>query len=323
MLEWKALFHECLSCSTNLCQHFLRQVPVNMTNSLTALQSSPGRKLINRVGSPAWFFYCWLPLGIGLFMGSTQPGRSAAWPLGHSIAFWVVMCCLDWWLVDAGCRLARRLLRPLNPNLLTVLLAGSLVMSVLVVQPVNMMLIRGWYEILPTIVPRAGLPSALSIQLEQLFPSLAPWFLANYLFYRFAGLPRYGFEYGAKPKPKVDGRQASMSEALPVFLAKVRPDRRGELLALNAQGHYLRVITTGGEDLVLHTFGDAMKELDEGAGQRVHRSWWVAARALAHCELGSNWRLRHRDGLEIPVSRTFREQLRQKLDTLAQRPQRG
>ena len=279
---------------------------------MLALDSESIRNLIQRARSPLWLFYLWVPVGIGLFMGSIQPGRSASWPLSHSFGFWLLMCCIDWWLVDAGCRLASRLLRPFGAGLLAIVLAGSVVTSLFVVQPVNLLIIGLWSELLPAGVARMPLPDALSVHLEQLFPSLTPWFLANFLFYRVVGLPRYGFSPRSQPDSKAVS--AHEAQALPVFLAKVRADRRGQLLAINAQGHYLRVITTLGEDLVLHNFGDAIGELDADSGLRVHRSWWVARRALDDCQLVSTKLLRHIGGLEIPVSRTFREQLRQILD---------
>lgn len=271
------------------------------------------RQLIERVASPAWLLYWWVPFGIGLFIGSMQAGRTALWPISHSIAYWVVICCVDWWLVDLGCRLTRRLLAPWRPGLLIILVLGSISASALFVLPANRLVIELWYSLLPATVPQLPLPGGITLKPEQIFPSLAPWFLANYLFWRVGGMSRYGVEpplrQPAAPEPEPE------AAAIPVFLEKVREDRRGDLLALNAQGHYLRVITTGGEDLVLHTFGDAVKELGEDNGLRVHRSWWVSRQALANGELESTKRLRLDGGVEVPVSRTFRAQLLQATKT--------
>jgi DNA-binding LytR/AlgR family response regulator len=267
------------------------------------------RRLLARATSPAWLFYCWAPIGIGLFIGSMQAGRTALWPISYSMAFWVVVCCIDWWLVDLGCRLARRLLAPWRPGLLIILVVGSLAAAALFVVPVNRAIIELCYMALPASVPRLPLPAVFGFKPDQAFPSLAPWFLANYVFWRVGRMPRYGIE-PPQQQPAIAEPESAAAE-LPVFLDKVREDRRGDLLALNAQGHYLRVITTGGEDLVLHTFGDAVKELGDDIGLRVHRSWWVSRRALADGELESTKRLRLDGGVEVPVSRTFRAQLLQ------------
>jgi DNA-binding LytR/AlgR family response regulator len=91
---------------------------------------------------------------------------------------------------------------------------------------------------------------------------------------------------------------------------RVRPERRGALLALKAEGHYLQVHTDAGSDLILCRLSDALLELGADEGTQVHRSWCVASRALST--------QRHRDrlvlvsGIEVPVSRSFRVQVRQR-----------
>lgn len=93
-------------------------------------------------------------------------------------------------------------------------------------------------------------------------------------------------------------------------MERVRAERRGPILALEAEGHYLRVHTDAGSDLILYRLSDALLEVATEDGAQVHRSWWVAARALSD--------QRHRDhlqlcnGVEIPVSRSFRVAARQR-----------
>jgi DNA-binding LytR/AlgR family response regulator len=87
------------------------------------------------------------------------------------------------------------------------------------------------------------------------------------------------------------------------LMERVRAERRGALLALKAEGHYLQVHTDAGSDLILYRLSDALLEVGAEDGAQVHRSWWVAARALSG--------QRHRDrlilvnGIEVPVSRSF------------------
>lgn len=80
---------------------------------------------------------------------------------------------------------------------------------------------------------------------------------------------------------------------------------RAELLALEAEDHYVRVHHRAGSTLILHRFGDALGELDAHAGLQVHRGWWVAADAVTGTFLrgGKRW-LTLSNGLEVPVSRT-------------------
>jgi DNA-binding LytR/AlgR family response regulator len=92
----------------------------------------------------------------------------------------------------------------------------------------------------------------------------------------------------------------------PAFLRRI-PARLagGELYALEAEDHYLRVHTSRGDDLVLMRFSDALLELAGLDGLRVHRSWWVARIGVQKIQReGSRMIIHLRDGHVVPVSRT-------------------
>lgn len=83
-------------------------------------------------------------------------------------------------------------------------------------------------------------------------------------------------------------------------------DRRGMLLALEAEDHYLRVHTDRGDALIHRRLSDALNEVSAIPGLRVHRSWWVATAAVERAERdGDRLSLRLRGGLLVPVSRTY------------------
>jgi len=111
-------------------------------------------------------------------------------------------------------------------------------------------------------------------------------------------------EAAAQPAPSA--RPADDS----AFRRRLAPDPGGRLLWLRAEDHYLRVRTERGEALVLCRLEDAAREL-EGCGRRVHRSWWVAEAALKGTSGGAQPRLRLNDGTEVPVSRSYRQELRE------------
>lgn len=270
---------------------------------------------LQRVLSQEWLFYLWLPIALGLFMGATQAGRTTEWPLLLRVSYFITICCVDWWIVDLGCRLCQGLLRPWRPSLWLILLLGSSLAAIVAVRPANWLIVQFWHGFLPPDIPRQALPAlSFSGQFDELIAGLAPWLLANYAFFHLGNMPRYGF---TPPAPaRQSGSQAELPPAKPdgaTILRKVRPDRRGELLALNAQGHYLRVITTAGEDLILFRFGDAVAEMSEDAGVQVHRSWWVSQTAIDACESVSSKKLRLGSGLSIPVSRTYQRALEQRI----------
>jgi hypothetical protein len=96
------------------------------------------------------------------------------------------------------------------------------------------------------------------------------------------------------------------------FLRRIPAQLGTDLLFIATEDHYLRVTTDRGSDLILFRLSDAMAELDPKLGQQVHRSYWVAWRAVA-----SVVRDRHRtillltNGARIPVSRPHARALRQ------------
>ena len=49
-----------------------------------------------------------------------------------------------------------------------------------------------------------------------------------------------------------------------------------ELVAVEAEDHYVQVHSTRGKELVYHRFRDALEELDGVPGLQIHRSAWVS-----------------------------------------------
>lgn len=95
--------------------------------------------------------------------------------------------------------------------------------------------------------------------------------------------------------------------AAPSFLKRIPLHLGRDMLALEAEDHYLRVHTTKGSALILCRLRDALDELDGIDGLQVHRGWWVARSAVATCERRDGRAvLALRNGLAVPVSRSFR-----------------
>lgn len=98
-----------------------------------------------------------------------------------------------------------------------------------------------------------------------------------------------------------------LPEAEAAFRRRLSAKRRGaRLIAVEAHDHYLKVHTDVGEELITLRFVDALSELAQAHGWRVHRSWWVAADAVEDVR----WRrglgeMRLVGGLKVPVSRTY------------------
>ena len=83
-------------------------------------------------------------------------------------------------------------------------------------------------------------------------------------------------------------------------------------LALEAEDHYVRVHTDAGSELLTMRFSDAVAELAQAHGYRLHRSWWASADAIESVR----WRrgggeARLAEGITVPVSRSCARTLKQ------------
>ena len=103
------------------------------------------------------------------------------------------------------------------------------------------------------------------------------------------------------PEPVADAA-APLS---PEFLDLLPVERRGRVLMLKSELHYLQVVTEQGSGLILYNLGDAVEQMNEIPGMLVHRSYWVAFDAIEKMvRKGRQGELHLRDGNRVPVSRT-------------------
>ena len=93
----------------------------------------------------------------------------------------------------------------------------------------------------------------------------------------------------------------------PALLDRLSARSRGELLHLRMQDHYVEVHTAAGSEMLLLRFRDALSEVQGVDGLQVHRSHWVARKAVAGVERrgGGRITLRLVNGSRVPVSRSF------------------
>ncbi len=104
------------------------------------------------------------------------------------------------------------------------------------------------------------------------------------------------------------------STAQPPILSRLKPENRGALIRLTVRDHYTEVVTTRGRELVLLRFGDALTEIGNIEGIRLHRSHWIATDHIDRLKR-DNGKLFviARDGAEMPVSRSYAEAVRRHL----------
>lgn len=91
--------------------------------------------------------------------------------------------------------------------------------------------------------------------------------------------------------------QAKLLDRLPF-------DKRGALISLSVNDHYVDVTTTKGTEMILMRLVDAIGEA--GQGLQVHRSHWVATNhIISVTKDGAKAVIKTTDGRDIPVSRTY------------------
>ena len=90
----------------------------------------------------------------------------------------------------------------------------------------------------------------------------------------------------------------------PAILARLPLERRGPLVALTVQDHYVDVTTTKGKSLILMRLSDAIAESAPCQGVQIHRSHWVALDQVAQAKrVGDAAVVTMKSGQELPVAR--------------------
>lgn len=236
---------------------------------------------------------------IGLLLAALGPfGTFAQLDWGPRLVFWVGTVGTNWLLSEAAVRAVARAARgALARYRVAFLLAAAVVVS---------------------------LPGTAVVEVFHALVGLAPGPLAA-LYWKVLLLTAVIMLVVHRPAPApadavapaVGGtpadeppRPPGATGAADLFAQRMPPGLGGHLLWLEMEDHYLRIHTDEGQALILCRMEDAAREL-QARGLRVHRSYWVARRAVASSERdnGRLW-LRLVDGRRIPVGKTYRAAVR-------------
>ena len=223
-------------------------------------------------------------VAFGLVLGVTGPfGSQSAFSTGVKYAFWMVLSLVGF----AAAAAAQRGL----PSTAGGGNTAKRVVAVGVASAVPMTFFVAW----AFSVVQPG-RSYSPLQLLGLFPFVAlvqllvAWVLALH-------------------EPQAGAAPAEQSGGVPYppeFLSKLPVSLRRDIIALEAEDHYLRVHTLHGSALVLMRLADAAALIDPRLGLRVHRSWWVAKDGVRALERqGERAVARLVDDSAVPVSRTY------------------
>lgn len=224
---------------------------------------------------------------VGLFMAFSGAFMSEGVPFVRRLVYWETLMVLG---ATFGAFLVRGLFR--GPQRSMHPWRNGAIAAVLMAIP---------YTVAVMIASKLMLGSNIGVRaLPVLFPSVLSVSLAMVAINILMETRRVGAGDAAPAPPK-------FLERLPLKL------RGAEVWAVEAEDHYLRLHTSQGQDLILLRLADAVAELDGLEGMQVHRSWWVARDAIADAKRGDGRAvLTLKDGSEVPVSRTYAGQLRDK-----------
>ena len=99
---------------------------------------------------------------------------------------------------------------------------------------------------------------------------------------------------------------AASSGASTGLFARLPPELGRDIIAVQAQDHYIRVSTSRGSHLILMRMSDAAEDLAGLGGMQIHRSWWVNLEHASGLEKPENGgtRLVLRNNIRVPVPRS-------------------
>lgn len=115
------------------------------------------------------------------------------------------------------------------------------------------------------------------------------------------------FALDRRPAAPTAAEEEAPADPAALFAERLPLPLRGlDIIALEAEDHYLRVHLAGGQStLILMRLTDAIAALAGVPGARTHRSWWVAKAAVTRVARGDGRAtLTLAGGLEAPVSRS-------------------
>lgn len=228
-----------------------------------------------------------------------------------SLFFWSATVMVGWLSAAFGSALVYRVCARGRLPLWAITLAGPIIAALLLHRPIAEILsLAHSFQ-----VSGAGLGQVEPLRLEwqsldrfllNLTPGTISWVALNYVFDRILGIPRYRYEVKAKNAPAAAEQDEPPVRATPELLERVAHAERGQLLAIRAEDHYVRIYTDRGEGMTLLRLSDAIKMAHPVAGMQIHRSVWVADEAIRQFRrAGHAGLVLLSNGFELPVSRSY------------------
>ncbi|MCT7942122.1 LytTR family DNA-binding domain-containing protein [Shewanella holmiensis] len=252
-------------------------------------------------------------VSIGLFIGFMRPFGMDQFTLLLSMSYWVFTCVCGYLiympLINLGHKYLAKSVTTLWQRVAISSLLASLIMS-LIVPFIGWLFFEQTLHLADNFL--LALPNTLVIGSIITFISM----LQNHVDHQKQQLEQSQHVIEQSKKVIERHQQNNDINALQIeqFMALLPLEKRGKLLCLEMDDHYLKVHTDKGQHMLLMRLKDALMQLEGFPGLQTHRSWWVANHAVVSVNKENRkMSLLLTNHLEVPVSRTFVEAVKANL----------
>lgn len=283
-----------------------------LENTIQRIQSSG-----SRFDARSWrllAFYLGVPVIVAMYGGLNNWQLLEIAGYGPALAFYAAHAILPWLTTCALTSLTMLTLARWKPPPYILMAIGSMA-AALITLPYTNWLTAAWESRWPIEQLHQQIAPLFSAEFWRYAASAtAVWFVVNFIFDRFLGLPRYryviprGYDFHIPAKQsKVEPDGTHPTSKQPGFMKRVPTALRlDEVLAIKAEQHYIRVFTPEREYMLLYRFSDAIRELGTDIGLQVHRSYWVNKTAIDCVKpRAKKFLIKLVTGTEIPVSTPY------------------
>ncbi|ARN72928.1 hypothetical protein BST96_01690 [Oceanicoccus sagamiensis] len=265
-------------------------------------------------------YFCAVPVLIGVYFGwfKADQGGQDLMVRFVLVPYWVGFFQLGWLAVIASALLGFEIMKPWRAPLWLVSLLAPAALSWLGAYLINIY-IEFLNALMPQVIGKSS-PLAMSLSLDFFInflsfmaPNLLLFTAQNYYFATALKQPiyRYDLQHG-EPLSQTDPAPIP-TRPEPGFVKLLSSNNQGELQAVHAQEHFIKVWTDAGSELIRFKFGTAMMELECHQGMQVHRSYWVADAAVKQVKkAGSKYLIVLNNDEVIPVSQSYLRQVRER-----------
>lgn len=298
---------------------------MTLSSSETAKKDIGGGTLGSMQVQFSLFLYLIYPAFAGFISAMQSTGRTYGWPLEFRLAYYLPLALIGMSIIGILCHLISKPARKLHIPLWLLLIVG-----VQLAGPLLKLYVQTVVPVFDLLLPNSvsggsEVDHAFTINLRQGIPTTLTWVGLNLFGWYFLGLERFGYappkttmaNAWAQRKEKADhgfiddstaydSTGDSLRQGVPTFAKKAGLKSIDQIGAIEAQQHYIKILTDDGSKTVLFRFSDAVEQLPKDSGLRVHRSWWVHKDFVESISKDKNRLfLNLKNGMQVPVSRTY------------------